>query len=98
MPSDDHSPGQCLEMFNKLSEYIDNELDGSSRQALERHLDQCTACRICLATLKKTVTLCRHMDNAPVPEGLSVRLMEKLQSQQKNPFPDPYGKKTNKLD
>lgn len=86
MPSDDHSPGQCLEMFKKLSEYIDNELDGSARRALEHHLDECTACRICLATLKKTVTLCRHMDNAPVPEGLSVRLMERLQTLQNNSF------------
>lgn len=93
MPSDDHSPGQCLEMFKKLSEYIDNELDGSACRALEQHLDECTACRICLATLRKTVTLCRHMDNAPVPEGLSVRLMERLQALQNNPFPETYKSK-----
>ena len=96
MPSEDHSPGQCLEMFQKLSEYIDDELDGPFRTDLEHHLEECTACRICLATLKKTVSLCRHMDNAPVPEGLSTRLTELVQNLQNNPSPGSHPGKTSK--
>jgi len=96
MPSEDHTPGQCLEMFKKLSEYIDDELDGPSCEELEKHLDQCTGCRICLATLKKTVSLCRNMDNVPMPEELSVRLAEMFPSPQNNPHPDARSGKTEK--
>ena len=40
----------------RLSEYLDGELDGAERQALDAHLEQCAGCRDTLAELKR-VTL-----------------------------------------
>jgi hypothetical protein len=40
----------------RLSEYLDGELDGAERQALDAHLDECADCRDTLAELQR-VTL-----------------------------------------
>jgi hypothetical protein len=40
----------------RLSEYLDGELDGAERQALDAHLEQCADCRDTLAELRR-VTL-----------------------------------------
>ena len=52
---DDHH--KCRELFEKLSEYIDNELDSANCDAIEAHLQNCPPCQSCLATLKQTVAL-----------------------------------------
>lgn len=75
---DDHK--HCLSMFEKLSEYIDNELDDSTCQDIERHLEECIPCKICLVTLKRTVKLCKEMESNPVPETFSKKLKELIQN------------------
>ena len=37
MTRDDHDHQHCLEMFEKLSEYIDGELDHATCEEIERH-------------------------------------------------------------
>jgi len=77
---DQHDPTHCLEMFKKLSEYIDGELDQVTCEELERHVEECVPCKICLATLKKTVKICNEMESNPVPETVSQRLKEMIQN------------------
>ena len=60
MTSDDHDHRHCLEMFEKLSEYIDGELDHATCEEIERHAKDCVACFSCMETLKKTVALCKN--------------------------------------
>jgi hypothetical protein len=67
-------------MFEKLSEYIDNELDVITCRGIERHVDECIPCKICLETLKRTVKLCKKVDSIPVPESVSVKLKELIQN------------------
>ena len=67
-------------MFEKLSEYIDNELDDMTCRDIERHVEECVPCKICLETLKRTVKLCKQVDSIPVPESVSVKLKELIQS------------------
>ncbi len=80
MTSDQHDHNHCLSMFEKLSEYIDNELDVVTCRDIERHVAECIPCKICLETLKRTVKLCKKVDSIPVPESVSVKLKELIQS------------------
>jgi anti-sigma factor RsiW len=75
MAEDKHDPSHCIEMFEKLSEYIDGELDQDTCKELERHAENCIPCKICLMTLKRTVKLCKGVEGeVPIPETLSERM------------------------
>ena len=65
-------------MFEKLSEYLDNELDELTCEDIEKHASECISCKSCLETLKQTIALCKNMDNRPVPREFSRRLMETI--------------------
>ena len=67
-------------MFEKLSEYIDNELDEATCKNIQRHMEECIPCQICLGTMKRTIALCKNMENEPVPEIISARLKEMILS------------------
>jgi anti-sigma factor RsiW len=47
-------------MFERLSEYIDGELDVRLLECFDEHLRDCDPCRAFIATLRKTVELCRE--------------------------------------
>jgi anti-sigma factor RsiW len=72
----DHGHADCLAMFEKLSAYIDNELDPLTCKDIETHAEHCIACQACLATLKKTVALCKEAPDQPPPEAFSQRLKQ----------------------
>lgn len=73
-----HDHKQCIALFEKLSEYLDNELDNETAQAIKAHLDACKPCQVCLATLKRTVSLCHALKDSPVPKDLTRHLQELL--------------------
>ena len=77
-PSDPHHR-HCLELFARLSEYLDRELDEIQCQKIEDHLRQCAPCQACLATLKQTVVLCRQMPAQPVSGDFARRLRAAIQ-------------------
>ncbi len=86
----DHDHGHCLEMFKKLSEYIDGELDQLNCEELENHLSDCPTCKICMITLKQTVNLCKEVKDNPVPESFSDKMttfVEGLQKVKDGPLP-----------
>lgn len=74
-----HDHKKCRELFAKLSEYIDDELDPANCDTIEAHLQKCEPCQACLATLKQTVALCRELKSYPVPEEASRQLRTKIQ-------------------
>jgi len=79
-----HTHKDCLGLFARLSEYLDNELDGPLRRTIEAHLAGCQACRVCLATLERTVALCRASGSHPVPERFSKYLRALINDLQKH--------------
>ena len=89
MTSDDHDHTQCLEMFEKLSEYLDRELDELTCKEIERHVTECVPCKVCLETLKRTVALCRNVEADPVPTALSGRLKDLIR--ELSPYPGGNG-------
>ncbi|HEX5386394.1 MAG TPA: anti-sigma factor [Gemmatimonadales bacterium] len=63
---------------DKLSEYLDGELSGAERQALERHLAACPTCTAVLAELRQVVARARALPDRP-PErelwrGIAARI------------------------
>jgi anti-sigma factor RsiW len=76
----EHNHADCIKMFSRLSEYIDNELDAAACQEFEKHMANCKPCKVCLETLKRTVALCRNMKDQALPEAFSLRLKALLQS------------------
>jgi len=80
MTSDDHEHQHCLEMFEKLSEYIDGELDHATCDEIEKHAKNCVACFSCMETLKRTVALCKKVEDQPIPREFSKKLKEIIQN------------------
>ena len=76
-------PARCKEMFAELSNYLDEQLDDSHCDELERHLNGCEPCKVFLATLKATVEQCRKSP-AQCPMGkkaakLRMQLLKKYE-------------------
>ena len=80
MTHDTHDPKLCREMFEKLSEYIDKELDEVTCKDIEKHARDCIPCQVCLGTLKQAIELCKKMKPEPVPTEFSARLKDLIAS------------------
>jgi anti-sigma factor RsiW len=85
MNKDTHDHKHCLELFEKLSEYLDNELDDVTCKEIENHIKECVPCFVCLQTLKRTVDLCKKTADRPVPPDFSKKLRKAIQNMPKNP-------------
>ncbi len=69
-----HDPSHCRDLFEKMSEYIDGELDAKAAADIRRHLTGCPHCAVCRDTLQRTVDLCRGLPARPVPPDFSAKL------------------------
>ena len=79
MAPHDHDHRKCLALFERMSEYIDMELDAATRAQVARHIHDCCHCNACYETLKQTVAICRSAsDDYPLPENLTDKLMHLL--------------------
>jgi len=71
----------CKDILEKLSEYIDGELDPRLCQDLERHMEDCCPCLIFVNTLKTTLTLFKYAANEPMPKEVHLRLHDYLKKE-----------------
>ena len=80
--SHSHDPAEptCREVFDLLSDYVDDELAPEKREALARHLGACPPCERFLKTFQKTRDLCRESLMEEMPEELRARLRTFLRS------------------
>src|ERR1700758_1501047 len=53
------SPARCKAMFAELSDYLDEQLDDSLCEELEKHINSCGPCKVFLASLEATIEQCR---------------------------------------
>jgi len=67
---------RCRQVVDKISEYIDGELDPELVRELEHHLEHCEDCRIVVDTTHKTVEVFCHTDPAPLPDDVRERLSQ----------------------
>jgi anti-sigma factor RsiW len=69
----------CKEYLEKISAYIDGELDPQLCQILEEHLKGCDNCTIIFNTLKKTIELYQQTDaEVGLPQSVKSRLYKRL--------------------
>lgn len=71
----------CKEILEKLSEYIDGELDPKICQDLEHHMKDCNPCLLFIDSLKKTITLYKYASAEPLPKEVHLRLHEYLKKE-----------------
>jgi anti-sigma factor RsiW len=65
-------------MFAELSNYLDEQLDDSLCEELERHLNGCGPCQAFLASLKATIEQCRRSPSEGPDRKKAVRLRMKV--------------------
>jgi anti-sigma factor RsiW len=65
---------RCRQVIDKISEYIDGELDPELVRELERHLQHCEDCRVVVDTTRQTVEVFCHTEPAPLPSDVHERL------------------------
>jgi RNA polymerase sigma-70 factor, ECF subfamily len=68
----------CKEMFAELSNYLDDELDDSLCEELEKHMDGCEPCMAFLSSLERSIQLCRAAPNESANARLAARLRREL--------------------
>ena len=71
-------PARCKAMFAELSNYLDEQLDDSLCEELERHLNGCEPCQAFLSSLKATIEQCRRSPAEPPDREKAVELRMKL--------------------
>jgi RNA polymerase sigma-70 factor (ECF subfamily) len=78
--SKESRPAHCRAMFAELSDYLDEQLDDSLCEKLERHMTGCEPCQAFIATLEATIEQCRNSSrDCPPSEAIKLRqaLLEK---------------------
>ena len=63
---------------DRLSEYLDGELDDSERVALEAHLATCAECTTVLADLRRVVARAQALDDRPPARDLWSGIAERI--------------------
>lgn len=64
----------CQEIFESLSDYIDEDLADRKCAEIERHLKDCYNCKVVVDTIRKTVTLYHAIPSRLMPEELRLKL------------------------
>ena len=51
---------ECLEMFERISEYIDGEMSPEMNRSFEEHCARCEPCQNFIATFRRSVEISRQ--------------------------------------
>jgi mycothiol system anti-sigma-R factor len=89
---DSHNPmddlmggGDCDHALRTLYSYLDGELTPERREAIKRHLDQCSPCLEAFDFEAELKTLVARCCRDQVPEGLRQRIAEVLSQASQSP-------------
>lgn len=75
---------KCKEIFEKISDYIDKELDDNLCEEIESHIKDCEPCIAFINTLRKTVELFHTTakdEKSSIPTPVSNNLMDFLKKE-----------------
>jgi RNA polymerase sigma-70 factor, ECF subfamily len=75
---------RCKEMFAELSNYLDDELDDSLCEELEKHMAGCEPCKAFLSSLERSIQQCRMAPNEAPDPRITARLRLELLSKYQN--------------
>ena len=68
------------EWTDKLSDYLDGELPGDEREAVESHLAGCAPCRIALEDLRRVIARARSIQPRPPHQDLWAGIAERIEA------------------
>jgi RNA polymerase sigma-70 factor, ECF subfamily len=72
---------RCKQMFAEISNYLDDELDDSLCEELEKHMQGCEPCKAFLSSLERTIQQCRTAPNEPPDARVAAKLRRELLSE-----------------
>lgn len=64
----------CQEIFENLSDYLDEDLAQIKCRELELHLGTCRNCRVVVDTLRQTIELYHSIPSQKMPDDVRLRL------------------------
>lgn len=66
-------------VIEQICDFMGEDIDSPACRAVADHFKECSTCRIYFDTVKKTVTLCRELeDDKKMPEDVHSRLFKVL--------------------
>ena len=68
----------CREIFARLSEYLDRELDPALSGCIDEHMRGCSPCEAFLASLRATVDLLGDADPVELPESVRSEILDRI--------------------
>ena len=68
----------CKDFLHELGEFLDDKLDPSTRQELEKHVNECPNCWVVLDTTKRTIQVYKGQEPKEIPAGIHDKLMTAL--------------------
>jgi RNA polymerase sigma-70 factor, ECF subfamily len=77
-PVGEGKPARCKALFAELSNYIDEQLDDSLCEELEKHFDDCQPCKAFLSSLETTIEQCRKAPPDPPNSQIASKLRKEL--------------------
>lgn len=80
-PGSGRRPASCKALFAQLSDYLDEQLDDSLCDELEKHLDGCQPCKAFLANLERSIQQCRMAPNESPDRRVAAKLRRDLVSE-----------------
>ncbi len=89
--------GRCKQIFAELSDYIDDELDDSLCEELEKHMNGCQPCIAFLSSLEQTVEQCRRTPKESPDPHRAAKLRRELLSRYQETMKKVTGTKRNWL-
>jgi RNA polymerase sigma-70 factor, ECF subfamily len=84
VPTGQPRPAPCKAMFAELSNYLDEQLNDSLCEELEKHLEGCEPCKAFLASLQATIDQCRKSPLESPAGQKAVRLRQQLMQNYKS--------------
>lgn len=73
-----HSPSRCRDLLERLSLYVDGELNARERRSLLAHLNRCPCCDEFARSLQRTVLLCQQVGKRRLPPDVRARARARI--------------------
>jgi RNA polymerase sigma-70 factor, ECF subfamily len=71
-------PQHCKAMFAELSNYLDEQLDDSLCEELEKHMEGCEPCKAFLSSLQATIEECRKFPADTLNSNRSAKIRQQI--------------------
>ncbi|MEJ7618726.1 MAG: hypothetical protein WKF30_17545 [Pyrinomonadaceae bacterium] len=66
----------CAEFEDRLTDYLDNTLEGDAHRCFGEHALRCPVCHELLGAVKSSVNACRTITHPPTPATLEARILQ----------------------